>query len=299
MILEGTHVVENSKERVRYLVFDVESAADGNLIARLRYPGEPLEPRQAVQRYREELLAKYDHEFIPYTYQVPVAVAIAKVTADFRLLDVVSLDEPHHRPHVMTRNFWRGWERYDRPTWVSFNGRAFDMPLMELAAYRYGIPAALWFSQRGLDSPRSRYNTEAHLDLHDLLTNFGAVRFAGGLNLAAHLLGKPGKMEVQGYMVQDLIDSARLEEVSDYCRCDVLDTYFVFLRIQVLLGRLTLDEEQERVVAVKNWLEEQAGRVPAYRRYLDNWGDWPNPWVDAEAPISGPNVPAESLVSGS
>ena len=36
----------------------------------------------------------------------------------------------------------------------------------------------------------------------------------------------------------------KLAEIHDYCRCDVLDTYFVFLRTRVLLGRLTLDEEQ-------------------------------------------------------
>src|SRR5438045_9495024 len=35
-------------------------------------------------------------------------------------------------------------------------------------------------------------------DLHDVLTNFGASRFNGGLNLVANLLGKPGKMDVQG-----------------------------------------------------------------------------------------------------
>ena len=50
------------------------------------------------------------------------------------------------------------------------------------------------------------------MDLHDQLTNFGAARFTGGLNLAANLLGKPGKMEIQGDMVQDMYDDGRLDE---------------------------------------------------------------------------------------
>ena len=77
----------------------------------------------------------------------------------------------------------------------------------------------------------------AHLDLQELLTNFGSTRFNGGLNLAANLLGKPGKMDVQGHMVQDMYEAGKLAEINDYCRCDVLDTYFVFLRSRVLVGR--------------------------------------------------------------
>ena len=55
------------------------------------------------------------------------------------MLDLVALDEPQFRPHVITEHFWRGWESYQRPTLVSFNGRTFDIPLLELAAFRYGV----------------------------------------------------------------------------------------------------------------------------------------------------------------
>ena len=192
--------------------------------------------------YRKELLEQQNSDFIPYTFQVPVSVVIAKVSDDFRLLDLVALDEPAFRPHVITDRFWRGWEAYRRPTWVTFNGRSFDLPLMELAAFRYGISVPGWFDMqsKGYQQRRNRYNTDAHLDLHDVLTNFGATRFHGGLNLAANLLGKPGKMDVQGYMVQDLYNDGQLAAINDYCRCDVLDTYFVFLRTCVLVGQLTL-----------------------------------------------------------
>jgi predicted PolB exonuclease-like 3'-5' exonuclease len=130
----------------RYLVFDIESVADGELVSRLRYPGEKLSPQKAIRRYRDELLEKYESDFIPYTFQLPVSIAIAKVAADYRLLDLVTLDEPQFRPHVITEHFWRGWEKYGRPTLVSFNGRTFDLPLLELAAFRYGIAVPGWFN---------------------------------------------------------------------------------------------------------------------------------------------------------
>jgi predicted PolB exonuclease-like 3'-5' exonuclease len=267
-------------QSVAYLVFDLESVADGALVSRLRYPGEMLDPPVAIQRYRDELMAKFESDFIPYTFQYPISVAVAKVAADFRLLDVVALDDPAFRPHVIAENFWRGWERYHRPTLVSFNGRGFDLPMLELAAFRYGVSLPGWFLARAKssDQPRNRYNTSAHLDLMELLTNFGSSRFVGGLNLAANLLGKPGKMDVQGHMVQDLFNAGRLAEINDYCRCDVLDTYFVFLRTRVLIGELSLDKEQELITAAKAWLESRAAEGNGFRMYLDRWGDWPNPW---------------------
>ncbi|HEY1784696.1 MAG TPA: 3'-5' exonuclease, partial [Pirellulales bacterium] len=208
---------------VHYLAFDIESVADGALVARLRYPREKLDARAAVRRYRDELLEKYDSDFIPYTYQMPISVAVGKIAGDFRLLDVVVLDEPQFRPHVIVEHFWRGWEKYKRPTLVSFNGRSFDIPLLELSAFRFGLSIPGWFNleAKSFEQHRNRYNLDAHFDLQELLTNFGSSRFTGGLNLAANLLGKPGKMEVEGHMVQDMFDAGKLAEINDYCRCDV------------------------------------------------------------------------------
>ena len=265
---------------IRYLVFDIESVADAPLVAKLRYPGQSLAPAEGVRRYRAELMEKFENDFIPYTFQIPISVAVGKVAADFRLVDIVVLDEPQFRPHVITENFWRGWEKYHRPTLVTFNGRGFDVPLLELSAFRYGLSLPGWFQATGkpAEQSRNRYNTTSHIDLCELLTNFGSTRFQGGLNLAANLIGKPGKMDVQGNMVQDLYDLGKLAEINDYCRCDVLDTYFVFLRSRVLIGQLTIDAEQAIVAEVKTWLEEKAVQIAVYRQYLDCWGDWPNPW---------------------
>jgi 3'-5' exonuclease len=265
--------MSSSPHEVKYLLFDVESIADGSMIASTRYPDAGYTSDQAIALFRQELLCESGRDFIPFTYHLPIAVVIAKIREDFSLIEIVSLDEPQHRSEVITRQFWLGWERYGSPTWVTFNGRTFDLPLMELAAYRFGVSVPAWFNlhDRAYSQYRNRYNLDAHVDLHEVLTNYGSTWFRGGLNLAAALLRKPGKIDVQGDMVLEMYRSGRLAEISEYCRCDVLDTYFVFLRVQVLMGRLTAEREQELIAATRIMLEQQAEKHLGYQRYLEAW----------------------------
>lgn len=269
---------------IRYLVFDVESFTDAPLAAQVRYPEETRNgqtPDEAVKKWKEQLIADTGKDFIPYSFQIPTCVVLAKISENFELLDIAAMSEVSLRPPEIVERFWRGWERYGRPTFVTFNGRSFDIPLMELAAFRYGIPIPGWFSPlaRNYDQPRSRFNQSAHIDLQDIFTNFGTTRFSGGLNLAANLIGKPGKMNVQGNIIDEMHSAGKFQEIEDYCRCDVLDTYFVFLRTRVLLGYLSLAEEQKLVEKTKKWIEEKAETNFSCQLYLQKWGNWENPWI--------------------
>ena len=266
---------------IRYLVFDIETVPDGELISRVRYPGQTLDPKQAIEKYQQELLEKNGSDFIPYTYHLPVSVVIGKINNNYELEDLVALDEQEGRPHLITRHFWKGWEKYEA-TLVTFNGRGFDIPVMELGAFRYGISLKKWFqlNARSFEQPRNRFNLSSHFDLQEVLTNHGASRMYGGLNLIANLIGKPGKMDVAGDMVLQLYHEGNLQRINDYCRCDVLDTYFVFLRTSVMTGALTLEREQQIVRNTRQWLEDKSEALPIYKQYLEHWGDWENPWSE-------------------
>lgn len=271
----------DSKSAVAYLVFDVEAIADGELISRVKYPGEGLSPQLATRRFRDETMAERadGKDILPTSFMLPVAVSVAKIDREFRLIEQKVIDEPLFRPSVITRGFWHGWKTYGCPALVSFNGRGYDLPVLELAAFRYGYDLRSWFNveDKSYEQARNRYNITRHIDLHDLLTNFGAHKVTGGLNLVANLIGKPGKIGIDGSKVQDMHDEGRDDEINSYCRCDVLDTYFVFLRTRVLLGKITLDTERMLVQEAKTWLESKADEIPVYREYLDNWGEWHPP----------------------
>jgi len=263
-----------------YIVYDTESVVDGALLSRVIYPGEDLTPEEAMTREREAALKASGgaRDFIPVGFHVPVAISAARVSGDYRLLDLVALDSPNFDPCRMVSLFWKGVDRYRNSILVDFNGRGFDIPLLTLSAFRFGIACPRYFGDPDRFGFRYRY-TDRHIDLLEWMTEYGAYRLKGGLNLLAKILGKPGKMTTRGDQVDEMYRSGALQEISDYCSQDVLDTYFVFLRTRVLAGQLTLEGEQELVAGTRKWLEERSRSQPALQSYLDSFGSWdPEPF---------------------
>jgi predicted PolB exonuclease-like 3'-5' exonuclease len=265
-------------ETTAYLILDTESVPDGHLLSLVKYPGQDLGPTEAVEKAQAEA-REHSHtgsDFLPPCFQYPVAVCILRVSSDFRLQAVKSLDAPEFRPQKIVEEFWRGVCRYKEISRqavkiVTFNGRAFDLPLLELAAFRYGCPAREYF-QKG----RNRFTGE--VDLLDWLTNYGALRALGmKLDVFAKLLGKPGKLGIAGDQVYAMYRAGKVQEINDYCMFDTLDTYFVFLRTRVLEGTISLEEEQTLVNQAKTWIQEKSVELPVLNRYLEYWGDW-TPW---------------------
>lgn len=251
-----------------YMVFDIESIADKELIAKARRESDT---DLAVEKYRKELMERKGSDFIPYTMQIPVSLVVGLVDDRYRWREQEVLKFEDGGPEYIAKKFWDMWVDCGTPTFVTFNGRGFDIPLMEMMAFRYGISLPAWYAlgAKSWAQPRGRYNHEWHLDLYDFLTNYGAIPFSGGLNLAAKALGMPGKMETEGCMVQCLFDAGRLEEIHSYCRCDVLDTYFVFLRIMTLCGKINNEEEQIRRDEVMGWLNSMKTEIPVFVEYLE------------------------------
>ena len=153
---------------------------------------------------------------------------------------------------------------------MDFGGRGFDLPVLELSAYRYGISVPTYFSLQYVRNYRHRWSNQ-HIDLLDWFTNSGAYRLKGGLNLLAKLIGKPGKMEVKGNLVLDLWREGKKDLIGSYCLCDVLDTYFVFLRSRVLCGEISLEKEHAIQQHAHEIIEDYAFEDPNLEEYLAIW----------------------------
>ena len=238
--------------RTAFLVVSTASVPDGALLASVKCPD--LSPEEAVAR------ARRDEGAVPVEFQIPVGVCVLRLGPDFTLLGLKCMDAPHFRPREVVNQFWFGATHY-KAKLVTFNGRGFDLPLLELAAFRHGISA------RDHYLARDRYR--GPLDLTDWFTNFGACRLVGGLDLLAKMLGKPGRVQLSGEEVDQLYRDGRLAEINDRCLCDALDTYLVFLRTRILTGDINLEQEADLVTKAKALLRTKVDELPVLRAYLD------------------------------
>ncbi len=122
-----------------------------------------------------------------------------------------------------------------RPTLVSYNGRGFDLPVIAARCLHHGIPFSAYYQVRDM---RYRFTEAGHFDLMDYMTDFGATK-AVRLDVMAKLVGMPGKVGVDGKDVGPLVHRGRIDEVRNYCLCDVVQTAAVLLRVQLLRGALS------------------------------------------------------------
>lgn len=193
-----------------YLVFDIETILDPEL---------PIVESTEVQK----LPAPPHHKI------VAVGALLLGGELEPKRLGIVgrnSLDEG-----VIVREFAELLERH-QPTLVSYNGRGFDLPVIAMRCLRHGVPFAGYYKSRDM---RYRFSEAGHYDLMDYLSDYGASKQAR-LDVIAKLCGMPGKVGVDGKDVGPLVHAGRIEEVRNYCLCDVVQTAGVFLRVEYLRG---------------------------------------------------------------
>ena len=136
---------------------------------------------------------------------------------------------------------FNGFMTQKRPILVSFNGRRFDVPVIFLRSIKYGL--LMDWHLRTQDYTR-RYPPTRHLDLCDILADYGASGFTS-LDNMAHLLGLPGKAEMDGSMVQAEFFRGNLAKINGYCLADVVMTTCIFLRYSLAAGDLSPAEYAE------------------------------------------------------
>jgi hypothetical protein len=144
---------------------------------------------------------------------------------------------------------------------------------MTYRALRAGVQAAR-FWETGDNDPAFRYNNYLsrfhwrHIDLMDVLSGFQG-RGRVSLEHIATLLGLPGKLGFSGAQVWDAFLAGNLPGIRRYCETDVLNTYLVYLRFELLRGRLTRERHAQEVERVKALL--RAGEEPHFGEFLRAW----------------------------
>ena len=250
-------------------VFDIETIPDVELGRRIFDLGD-LSDRQVGYVMQAKRREESGTEFLSYEQHRVVAISVALRSRD--TFKVWSLGEPGAPEAEIIQRFYDGIEKYT-PDLVSWNGSGFDLPVLHYRALRHGIVAPRYW-EAGDEDQAFRYNNylnryhSRHLDLMDVLSSYqGRARV--GLQATATLLGLPGKLGMSGDKVWDAYCDGQIDVIRNYCETDVLNTFLIYLRFEMMRGHLLRDEYQAEVARVRDVLQAQG--KPHFQEFVAAW----------------------------
>jgi predicted PolB exonuclease-like 3'-5' exonuclease len=251
------------------LAFDIETVPDVEFGRRV-YGLEGLSDKQVGYVMQTHQREKVGSEFLSLEQHRVVAISVAMRSRDgFR---VWSLGEAGATEDALVRLFFDAVERFT-PTLVSWNGSAFDLPVLHYRAMRHGVQARRYW-ETGEEDPAFRWNNYInrfhwrHVDLMDVMSGFQA-RGRVTLDGMAQLLGLPGKMGMSGDEVWSAYLDGRHAAIREYCETDVLNTYLIYLRFELMRGRLDHSEYEAEAELVRTSLAKTG--QPHIATFLAAW----------------------------
>ena len=251
------------------LVFDIETIPDVAFGRRL-YNLDGLPDEQVAKAMFALRRQATGSDFLPHEQQRVVAISCALRSRDG--LKLWSLGDVGSSEAELLERFFDGIERFS-PDLVSWNGSGFDLPVLTLRALAAGVQAPRYW-ETGDSDTAFRYNNYLsrfhwrHTDLMDVLSGFQG-RGRVSLQNAAYLLGLPGKLGFSGDQVWDAWLAGNLVGIRQYCETDVLNTYLIHMRFEMMRGRITKERYAEELERVKTLL--RAGKEPHFAEFLRAW----------------------------
>jgi 3'-5' exonuclease len=241
------------------LVFDIETVPDTDLGRRL-HGLDGLSDEQVAEVMFTKRRQETGSDFLSHEQHRVVAISVVMRSRD--TLKVWSLGEEGSSEKDLIERFFDGLEKFT-PDLVSWNGAGFDLPVLHYRSLLHSVTAArYWETGDGDSSFRysnylSRFHWR-HVDLMDVLSGFQG-RGRASLDAVATLLGFPGKVGMHGSQVWQVYLQGGLARIRDYCETDVLNTYLVYLRFQLLRGHLTAAEHSGEIARVRRLLTDSGG----------------------------------------
>ena len=252
-------------------IFDIETVPDVEAGRRL-YDLDGLNDDDTAKAMRHLRLTSAGTDFLRHHLHRVVAISAVLRTAD--RLSVWSLGDADGGEAELISRFFDGLDRFS-PQLVSWNGSGFDLPVLHYRALVHGIAAPRYWDT-GQDDNSFRFNNylnrfhERHLDLMDVLAGY-QPRAAVGLQEIATILGFPGKMGMSGDKVWEVWRAGGIEEIRNYCETDVLNTYLVFLRFQLMRGLLTSAAHAQECALLREYL--LGSGIPHLQAFESEWED--------------------------
>jgi 3'-5' exonuclease len=251
------------------LVFDIETIPDTDLGRRL-FDLHGLTDEQVAQIMFTKRRQDTGSDFLPHEQQRIVAISVVLRHRDG--LKVWSLGEIDATEKEIIERFYDGLEKYS-PDLVSWNGSGFDLPVLHYRSLLHSVPASRYW-ETGEHDQSFRWNNYLsrfhwrHMDLMDILSGFQG-RGRASLQSVATLLGLPGKLGMSGAQVFDAYHRGELAAIRNYCETDVLNTYLIYLRFELIRGKLTPAEHAAELARARKYLVDSD--APHLREFAAAW----------------------------
>ena len=258
------------------LVFDIETVADTDAARRI-YPNlVDLSDADVLSALTAIRIQEAGHDFMRLPLQRIVCISALYIKEGQFSLFSLSADKFSEKD-ILTK-FFRAFNDIEKlPQLISWNGSGFDIPVMIYRAMQYDLSAP-WLFEEGdrirnmrFDNYVNRYHTR-HLDLMDRFSQYGASR-REAMDVVASLYALPGKTDVDGSMVGDLVHNNDWQTLSVYCESDVMNTWLIYLRWLRLTGQLSSPAFMEWQQQSRDYLASltQTDGQKRHQAFIDQW----------------------------
>jgi len=262
------------------IVFDIETVPDASAARRLLglYDLKDAEARDALSDYfLEKTEGRNDFPRQPF-HQV-AAISYAQLVfepgeegPELVIRRIGSGGDVKSSERDLLEGFF-GLIDKRAPRLVSFNGRGFDVPVLKYRAMVHGLSCPRWFSEGDRwNSYDSRYSHEYHVDLLEVLSDYGASARCS-MHEVATAFGIPGKLETAGDDVRGMFEAGQIEAIRNYCETDVCTTLLLFLRRQLFTGALSAGAYARSILGLRHYLESESAERPHLGEFLAAWAE--------------------------
>lgn len=160
-----------------------------------------------------------------------------------------------------------------KPIAISWNGASFDLPVLLYRMTHHkmnaGVITHAGFKQKNyLD----RYS-QVHLDMMDKFS-FGNWHGKHKLDVMASLCGFAGKGDTTGEDVLPMVQQGQWQKLTTYCESDVLNTYLLYLRYQLLNGAISLTDYDNHCTTLFDYIKQLThdDGTPRHQAFLAGCG---------------------------
>jgi len=203
--------------------------------------------------------------FLPIPFHQVVTIS-AVITDDFGNFKKVGTFPGKNEKEII-ESFFKFVEA-NQPKLISFNGRNFDLPMLFIRALKYNLSLPIYFDNTNKwENYRSRYSENFHIDLIEVLGSYGAVRGLK-LDVIAQMAGLPGKFDVHGDEVYKLYFDGEIKKIEEYCESDVLNTYWLWLKYELLKGNLLEKDYYSILNGMADKLQKDKSYTKIFREFI-------------------------------